>query len=142
MAKSVNKVILIGNAGRDPEVRYTQNGTPVANFTMATSESFKNQSGEWQEKTEWHNIVCWRYLAERAEKYLRKGSKVYIEGQLQTRSWDDKDGNKKYMTEIVAKDMMLLDAPRDGGGQGGGGPHQQYEPASQQSDISDDDIPF
>jgi len=143
MAKSVNKVMLIGNVGRDPEVRYTQSGAPVASFSMATSESWKNQSGEWQEKTEWHNIVCWRFLAERAEKYVKKGTRLYIEGKLSTRNWDDKDGKKNYRTEIVASDMMFLDSRGEGQGSGGGGgPHQQYEGDFQSGDVSDDDIPF
>lgn len=141
MAKSVNKVMLIGNVGRDPEVRYTQNGTPVANFSIATTESFKGQNGEWQDQTEWHNVVCWRFLAERVEKYVKKGSRLYIEGKLQTRSWDGQDGKKNYRTEIVANDMMFLDGGRDGGSSGGGG--GQYESgAYQQGDVNDDDIPF
>jgi single-strand DNA-binding protein len=143
MAKSVNKVILIGNVGRDPEVRYTQNGTPVANFSMATTESFKGQNGEWQEKTEWHDIVCWRFLAERAEKYVNKGSRLYIEGKLQTRSWEGQDGKKNYRTEVVATDMMMLDSRGggQGGGQGGSG-GGNYEGNFQAGDVNEDDIPF
>lgn len=106
----VNKVILIGNLGADPEVRHLQNGTPVANIRLATSETYKDrQTGERREQTEWHNVVLWRGLAEITEKYLRKGSKVYIEGKLRTRQWQDKDGQTRYTTEIVADEMTMLD---------------------------------
>ena len=106
----VNKVILIGNLGADPEVRHLQNGTPVANLRLATSETYKDrQTGERREQTEWHNVVLWRGLAEITEKYLRKGSKVYIEGKLRTRQWQDKDGQTRYTTEIVADEMTMLD---------------------------------
>src|SRR5438046_4621125 len=116
--KSVNKVILIGNLGKDPEVKYTPSGTPVAKITLATNERFKDKSGEWQDRTEWHNVVLWQRLAEIAGEYLKKGGKVYIEGRLQTRSWDDKtSGQKKYMTEVVANDLVLL----GGRGEGSGG---------------------
>src|SRR6266567_3454732 len=124
MAKSVNKVILIGNLGKDPEVKFTPQGTAGAKITVSTSSSNKDkQSGEWKETTEWHNIVAWQRTAEIAGEYLKKGRSVYIEGRIQTRSWDDKEsGQKKYMTEIVAQDLVLL-----GGGQrgesGGGGEH-------------------
>jgi len=102
MAKSVNKVILIGNLGKDPEVKYTPQGTAVARLTVATNERFKDKSGEWQDRTEWHNVVLWQRLAEIAGEYLKKGGKVYIEGRLQTRSWDDtQTGQKRYITEIV-----------------------------------------
>ena len=108
----VNKVILIGNLGADPEVRHLQNGASVANFRMATSETYKDkQTGERREQTEWHNVVAWRGLAEITEKYLRKGSKVYVEGKLRTRQWQDKDGNTKYTTEIQVDEMTLLDRP-------------------------------
>src|SRR5215471_13670019 len=118
MAKSVNKVILVGNLGKDPEVKYTPQGTAVAKVTLATNESYKDKAGQWQERTEWHNVVLWQRLAEIAGEYLKKGSKVYIEGRLQTRSWDDKQTNqKKYMTEVVAGTMVLL----GGRGEGGGG---------------------
>src|ERR1700738_2582977 len=116
--KSVNKVILIGNLGKDPEVKYTPSGMPVAKITLATNERFKDKSGEWQDRTEWHNVVLWQRLAEIAGEYLKKGGKVFIEGRLQTRSWDDKtSGQKKYMTEVVASDLILL----GGRGEGGGG---------------------
>lgn len=105
---SVNKVILVGNLGKDPELRYTPSGAAVATFSLATSERFKDKSGEMQEKTEWHNIVAWRQLAEICGKYLHKGKQVYIEGRIQTRSYDDKDGNKRYITEIVADQMQML----------------------------------
>lgn len=115
MAIGVNKAILLGNLGRDPEVRHLDNGRAVANFPIATSESYKNRSGEKVTNTEWHNIVLWTPLAEIAEKYLKKGNQVYIEGRITTRSYDDKDGNKKYITEIVGRELTLL-------GGGGGRP--------------------
>src|SRR3954453_1573893 len=117
--KSVNKVILLGNLGKDPEVKYTPSGTPVAKITLATNERFKDKSGEWQDRTEWHNVVLWQRLAEIAGEYLKKGGKVYIEGRLQTRSWDDKtSGQKKYMTEVVASDLILLGGRGEGAGGG------------------------
>ena len=120
----VNKVIIIGNLGRDPEIKYTQSNVPVANFSVATTDSWKDKnSGEWQEKTEWHRIVAWRHLAERAERYLKKGKQVYIEGKIETRKWTGQDGNDRYTTEIIAQQLMLL-GRRDegeGGGSGGGG---------------------
>ena len=113
----VNKVILIGNLGADPEVRHLQNGASVANFRLATSETYKDrQTGERREQTEWHNVVAWRGLAEITEKYLRKGSKVYVEGKLRTRKWQDKDGQDRYTTEIQADEMTLLDRPAGDGG--------------------------
>jgi single-strand DNA-binding protein len=155
--KSVNKVILIGNLGKDPEVKHTPQGTPVAKFSLATNERYKDKDGNWQDRTEWHNIVVWQRLAEIAGEYLKKGGKVYIEGRLQTRSWDDKTTNqKKYMTEVVASDLVLLGGRGDG--QGGGGEsstrgvstggnnnfdQREPEPASANSSpISDEDIPF
>ncbi len=111
---SVNKVILIGNLGKDPEVRYLEGGVPVANFTLATSEKY-NKNGEKVTQTEWHNIVLWRGLAEVAEKYLKKGNQVYIEGKLRTRSWEDQTGNKRYTTEIVADTMTMLGGAKDTG---------------------------
>jgi single-strand DNA-binding protein len=151
MAKSVNKVILIGNLGKDPEVKYTPQGTAVARLTVATNERFKDKSGEWQDRTEWHNVVLWQRLAEIAGEYLKKGGKVYIEGRLQTRSWDDKQTNqKKYMTEVVANDLVLLSGRGDGGegfsSRGGGSNNfdqrtPEHEPAAA-SPITDEDIPF
>ena len=161
MARGVNKVILVGNLGNDPEMRATQSGSQIANLSIATSESWRDkQTGEMQEKTEWHRVVFFNRLAEIAGQYLRKGSKVYIEGKLQTRSWDDQaTGQKKYMTEIVGNEMQMLDSRGEGGGGGGGyqpqqAPRQQAPAAPQApsqplapppgfgSDIGDDDIPF
>ena len=106
---SVNKVILIGNLGSDPEVRFTPSGVQVANFSLATSESWTDRAGERQERAEWHRIILWRRLAEVAGQYLRKGSKIYIEGKLQTRSWEDQNGQKRYTTEVVANSMEMLE---------------------------------
>ncbi len=117
MARGINKVILVGNLGADPEVRYTPQGTAVANFNLATNESYKNRDGELVEKTEWHRIVAWDRLAEICGEYLKKGSQVYIEGSLQTRSYEDKDGVTKYTTEIKAREMQILGS-RDGAGGG------------------------
>src|SRR5260370_37561387 len=109
MPKSINKVILVGNVGADPEVKYTPSGIPVGKFSIATNERFKNESGEWQDRTEWHNIVAWQRLAEIVGEYVSKGSKVYIEGKLQTSSWEDRrSGEKKYRTEIVARRLVML----------------------------------
>jgi len=117
----VNKVIIIGNLGRDPEIKYTQGNVPVANFSVATTESWKDkQSGEWNEKTEWHRVVAWRFLAERAERFLRKGKQVYVEGRLETRKWEDRDGNTRYTTEIIAREMQLLGRRDEDGGEPGG----------------------
>lgn len=140
---SLNKVMLIGNLGKDPEVRYTASGQAVAGFSVATSEKFKGKSGEWEERTEWHNITLWGKLAEIAGEYLSKGKTVYIEGRLQTRKWQDKSGNDRYTTEIVGDKMQMLSpkGERRGGdagfepAAGGGGNHE--EPPFQ-----DDDIPF
>ncbi len=134
----VNKVILVGNLGKDPEVRYLEGGTAVANFTVATSETYKDKNGNKIEQTEWHNVVVWRGLAEIAEKYLRKGNQVYIEGRLRTRAWDDKDGVKRYTTEIIADNMTML----------GGKKEEQIvtpasTPAPQIPPVKDaDDLPF
>ena len=122
MARGINKVILIGNLGRDPETRYSQGGNPITNFSVATSDSWRDkQSGEQQERTEWHNVVCFSRLAEIAGEYLRKGSKVYIEGSLRTSNWE-KDGQKHYRTEVIAREMQMLDGRGGGGGDGGGPP--------------------
>src|SRR5579872_4712450 len=121
MAKSVNKVILIGNLGKDPEVKYTPSGVAVAKFSIATNERYKDKGGEWQDRTEWHNLVAWQRTAEIVGEYVKKGSKVYIEGRLQTSSWDDKEtGQKKYKTEIVAQELVLLDRRGEGGESEGG----------------------
>ncbi len=150
--KSVNKVILLGHLGKDPEVKYTPQGTPVARFSLATNERFKDKSGQWQDRTEWHNVVVWQRLAEIAGEYLKKGGKVYIEGRLQTRSWDDKTtGQKKYMTEIVASDMVLLGGRPEGAegarprsaAAGAPAPEAQPMPDHENStQITDEDVPF
>lgn len=121
MAKGVNKVILIGNLGQDPELRYTQSGTAVCNLRIATPDSYKDRDGQWVEKTEWHSVVAWARLAEICGEYLRKGSRVYFEGSLQTRKWEDRDGNPRQTTEIRAREMMMLDSRGGGGGSEGGG---------------------
>ena len=148
MARGINKVILIGNLGKDPETRYMPSGSAVTNVTVATSESWKDkQSGEKQERTEWHNVVFFNRLAEIAAEYLKKGSKVYIEGSLRTRKWQDKkSGTDRYSTEIVANEMQMLDS------RGGGSVAYSQDDVSQKSapvpvaaggmDDFDDDIPF
>ena len=156
MARGVNKVILIGNLGQDPEVKYMPNGNAVANITVATSESWKDKNtGENVDKTEWHRVVFFRRLAEIVGEYLKKGSKIYIEGKLQTRKWQDKNGADHWTTEIVANEMQMLDS-RGGGssdfnqGQNMGGGQQQSVPQSAPSQAApapinndfDDDIPF
>ncbi len=166
MAKSVNKVILIGNLGKDPEIKYTTSGVPVAKFSLATNERYKDKSGEWQDRTEWHNIVAWQRTAEIVGEYVKKGSKVYIEGRLQTSSWEDKQsGEKKYRTEIVVSDLVLLSGRGDFDGAEGGGRSRsamastasagappvnhsmdqrvpQAEDFPQDQTITDEDIPF
>jgi single-strand DNA-binding protein len=139
--KSLNKVQLIGNLGKDPELSYTSSGVAVAKFSIATGERWKDQEGNMQERTEWHNIVAWRKLAEICGQYLKKGSKVYLEGKLQTRSWDDKNtGVKRYTTEIVADDLIMLDGKGTGGG---GGMSNEMSPASEESVMPEkDDLPF
>lgn len=135
----VNKVILIGNLGADPEMRYSAGGTAVATFRVACNERFKSQDGEWQERTEWVRVVAFARLAEICGEYLKKGRQVYIEGRLQTRSWEDKDGQTRYITEVVAREMKML-GQRDGGGS------QQRRssapPPPEPSDEFEDDIPF
>ena len=134
MAKSVNKVILIGNLGKDPELRYTPSGTAVASFSLATNERYKDKEGNWQDRTEWHKIVAWQRLAEIAGEYLKKGRTCYIEGRLQTRSWDDKEsGQKKYSTEIVASDLVLLGGQGQGQGEGGRDHDEEAAPARSRS---------
>jgi single-strand DNA-binding protein len=148
---SLNKVMLIGNLGKDPEVRYTASGQAVAGFSLATSEKYKDKSGEWVDKTEWHNITLWGKLAEIAKEYLTKGKTVYIEGRLQTRKWQDRDGRDRYTTEIVGDKMQMLGARGEGGGGGGGGgrsggrPSDDFGGAPAYEDPvfnPDDDIPF
>ena len=130
----VNKVILVGNLGKDPEVRYLDNGVAVANFSLATTENYKNKAGERVSQTEWHNIVLWRGLAEVAEKYLKKGASVYVEGKIRAKKWEDKDGNTRYNTEILADNMTML----------GGKPSQEdsSSSASVSTDDKSDDLPF
>ena len=125
MARGVNKVIIVGNLGQDPEVRYMPNGNAVANITVATSESWKDQQGQVQERTEWHRCVLYRRLAEIAGEYLKKGAKVYLEGRLQTREWQDQQGQKRYTTEIIINEMQMLDGRNAGGGASMGGQNQQ-----------------
>ena len=141
MAASVNKVILIGNLGADPELRYTPGGTAVADLRIATNRRYKTRDGDWQEETEWHSVVVWSKQAENCKEYLAKGRTVYIEGRLQTRSWDDqKSGQKRYKTEIVADTVQFL-----GGKGGGGGDYGTPPPRSDNeapTDMGDDDIPF
>lgn len=140
MAGSVNKVILVGRLGQDPEVRYTQGGTAVANLRIATDETWKDQSGERQQRTEWHTVVLWRRLAEISGQYLSKGRLVYIEGKLQTRSWQDREGNKRYSTEVQADNMVMLGGRSE---EGQAAPAAQpAAAASSDSGTSDDDIPF
>jgi single-strand DNA-binding protein len=145
MPKSINKVILVGNVGKDPEVRYSASGTPVANFSLATNEKFKDRHGEWQERTEWHSVVVWKRLAEVVGEYVAKGSKVYVEGKIQISSWEDRQsGERKYRTEIVARDLLLL-SPRGNGGGHQGPTHNQNEdqtPHPGSGEIVDEDIPF
>jgi len=141
---SLNKVMLIGNLGKDPEVRYTAAGTAVASFSLATSEKFKNKNGEWEEKTEWHNITLWARLAEIAGEYLTKGKTVYIEGRLQTRKWQDRDGRDRYTTEIVGDKMQMLSGKGEGGGRPAGGRAEGQEAPAHEEPVfnPDDDIPF
>lgn len=139
----VNKVILLGNLGKDPEIRHLENGRAVTNFTLATSETYKNRDGNRVTNTEWHNVVLWTPLAEIAEKYLKKGSQVYIEGKLTTRSYDDKDGNKKYVTEVVGREMTLLGSRPDGGNGTAGEEAPKAEAQNTMPDPTDlDDLPF
>jgi len=155
MAKSVNKVILLGNVGKDPEIRSTPGGTMVANFSLATSDRYQDQQGNWQDRTEWHNLVAFKRTAEIVRDYVKKGSKLYIEGRIQTRSWDDKDGLKHYKTEIIVNDLSLLSGRDEGSGGYSRGAsasapaasYDQRPPAgqddlTQSTEISDDDIPF
>ncbi len=143
---SVNKVILVGNLGKDPELRYTPSGTAVCTFSLATTDRFKNKQGEQQDRTEWHNIVVWSGLAEVCGKYLVKGKQIYIEGRIQNRSYDDRDGNKRYITEIVASEMQMLGrAGEQGEGGGQRSTARVNEPAGGPEEPPfnpDDDIPF
>lgn len=137
MAQGVNKVILIGNVGRDPEVRYTQSGTAVANFSIATNERWTDRNGERQEHTEWHRLVAWGKLADIVHQYVKKGELLYVEGNIRTRQWEDRDGNTRYTTEIRIQEMQMLGGRRDAAGTE---PAMDEEPAG--TPVSDDDIPF
>jgi len=140
--RSLNKVMLIGNLGKDPELSYTASGVAVAKFSIATNERWKDQEGNFQERTEWHNIVAWRKLAEICGQYLKKGSKVYIEGKLQTRSWDDKTtGVKRYATEVVADDLIMLDSKGAGAGAPMGAEPEPSGDALPAEPVKDD-LPF
>ena len=146
MPKSVNKVILVGNVGKDPEVKYSPTGTAIAKFSLATNERFKDRSEEWQDHTEWHCIIAWQRLAEIVGDCVRKGSKLYVEGKLQTSTWEDKQsGEKKYRTEMVARDLMLL-GPRENGGGDHQGPtpndNEDQRSQASSSESGDQDIPF
>ncbi len=155
MAKSVNKVILLGNVGKDPEIRSTPGGTMVANFTLATSDRQKDAQGNWQDRTEWHNLVAFGRTAEIVRDYVKKGTKLFIEGKIQTRSWDDKEsGQKRYRTEIIVNDLSLLSGREEGAGSysrgsssGSSSGYDQRTPSgsddfAQAAEISDEDIPF
>jgi single-strand DNA-binding protein len=143
MSRSLNKVMLIGNLGKDPELRYTTSGVAVATFTLATNESWKDADGNLQERTEWHNIVAWKKLAEIVGEWLKKGKKVYIEGRIQTRSYDDKNtGAKKYITEIVAENLIMLDGRPSGESSGGGHSPAQSATVTAPSQAVEDDLPF
>ena len=159
MSRSVNKVILIGHLGKDPEVKFTPSGMPVAKFSIATSDRHKDKDGNWQERTDWHNLVAFQRTAEIIGEYCKKGSQIFIEGKLQTSSWDDKEsGQKKYKTEVIVNELVLLGGRGGGGGSSEGGYNQsrnastggnnfdqrspEPEHAASGSQITDDDIPF
>ncbi len=151
MPKSVNKVILLGNVGKDPEVKFLPSGLPVANLTLATSDRFKDKAGEWQDRTEWHNLTAYQRVAEIIRDYVKKGSKLYVEGRIQTRSWDDQaSGQKKYRTEIIVNDVVLLSGRGEGEPVGSSRSNtasfDQRAPAQHEefagTEITDDDIPF
>ncbi|HEY1808940.1 MAG TPA: single-stranded DNA-binding protein [Acidobacteriaceae bacterium] len=150
MAKSVNKVILVGNVGKDPEIKVAGSGASVATFSLATSDRTKDQQGNWTDRTEWHNLVAFQRTAEIIRDYVKKGAKLYVEGRIQTRSWDDKEsGQKKYRTEIIVNDLVLLSGRGEGdsGGSSRGSSYDQRQPAgtddlAHSAEITDDDIPF
>jgi single-strand DNA-binding protein len=141
--KSLNRVTLLGNVGKDLEVKFTPQGTAVAKFSIATNDRYKDKSGEWQDKTEWHNITAWARLAEIAGEYVKKGQQVYVEGKLQTRSWDDKtSGQKKYMTEIVASELILLGGRGVPDSEGPIDPQASRTAVTPSSPVTDEDVPF
>ena len=153
MAKGVNKVFLLGNVGKDPEIRATAGGMTIASFTLATADRAKDQQGNWADKTEWHNLVAFQRTAEIVRDYVKKGTQIFVEGKIQTRSWDDKEsGQKKYRTEILVNELSLLGKP--GGGEGGGGSYAKSSSSASYGSapvsapdygdqgITDDDIPF
>ncbi|MFZ0273034.1 MAG: single-stranded DNA-binding protein [Acidobacteriaceae bacterium] len=150
MAKSVNKVILVGNVGKDPEIKVAGNGNAIATFSLATTDRTKDPAGNWSDRTEWHSLVAFQRTAEIIRDYVKKGSKLYIEGRIQTRSWDDKDGQKKYRTEIIVNDLVLLSGRGEGesgSSSKSGSAYDQRPPAHadelvQSTEITDDDIPF
>jgi single-strand DNA-binding protein len=150
MPKSVNKVILLGNVGKDPEVKFLPSGLPVANLTLATSDRFKDTAGEWQDRTEWHNLTAYQRVAEIIRDYVKKGSKLYVEGRIQTRSWDDKaSGQKKYRTEVIVNDIVLLSGRGEGeavSARSNTASFDQRAPVHHEefagTEITDDDIPF
>jgi len=145
---SINKAIIIGNLGADPDIRYTQSNTAVANLSVATSERYKDKSGEWKERTEWHRVVAWDRKAEIAQEYMHKGSKIYVEGPIQTRSWEDKDGQKRYTTEIKAMVIRMLDSKADSTSAAAEPSDSNYNQQVPANDMSaenadiDDDLPF
>src|SRR4030095_3698432 len=140
MAKDLNKVMLIGRLGQDPELKYTQSGVAVVNFSLATGLKWKDQEGNYQEKTEWHNVKAWRGLAETCSNYLKKGSKAYVEGRLETSSWEDENKKKHYKTEVIIDDLIMLDAKGDSTGNNSS---QVSAPTSESKpSASDDDLPF
>jgi single-strand DNA-binding protein len=143
MPKSVNKVILVGNVGKDPEVKYAPSGVALAKFSLATNERFKDKSGEWQDRTEWHSVLPWQRLAEIVGEYVHKGDKLYIEGKLQTSNWEDRNsGDRKFRTEIVARDIVLLGS-RDAAEPTTADPNQERGPVyAGTGEITDEDIPF
>jgi len=146
MPRSVNKVILVGNVGKDPEIKYTPSGIPVGKFSLATNERFKDKNGEFQKRTEWHNIVAWQRLAEIVGEYVSKGSKLYVEGKIQTSSWEDRQsGERKYRTEIVARDLLLLGPRENRGGDHQRPTHNENEDQPSHAgsgEIVNQDIPF
>ncbi len=137
MSRTLNKVMLIGNVGKDPDVNFTPSGVKVAQFRMATSETWKDKDGAIQEHTDWHTVVAWRGLADIVERLIHRGSRIYVEGKIQTRTYDDKEGQKRYVTEIVADNILLLDPKRSEGASNGEAEHSESS-----SDSKADDIPF